>query len=289
MSPQLSRGILWRRAFASLSILLLSFSTEHAFARSLQAGGDARVQANDFLNKGEQAFRKGLFDEAIEDFKRASDLDPSLLKAHLYIATAYANQYIPGAPSEENIQMGKLAIQEFQTVLATDPANLSAIDGIASITYSMAGTPFDAEMMHEAKAYHQKHVDMKPKDPQPYYWIGVIDWSIAYRSNKDLRQAWTKQIRSTLSDADPLPETVRQQFADANEEIIDEGIERLKQAMALRPDYDDAIAYLNLLYRLKAEMEPTIGLRDADLKAADDLVDEVKKIKNNKMGFPDSQ
>ena len=50
-----------------------------------------------------------------------------------------------------------------------------------------------------------------------------------------------------------------------------------------RPEYDDAMAYLNLLYRMKAEMEPTAGLRDADLQTANELVDQVMKIKKRKM------
>jgi hypothetical protein len=53
--------------------------------------------------------------------------------------------------------------------------------------------------------------------------------------------------------------------------------------MTLRPDYDDAMAYLNLLYRQKADMETTADARDADIKAADDLVEKVKAIKQKKM------
>jgi len=77
------------------------------------------------------------FDQSIEDFKQAKDLDPTLMNARLYLATAYATQYIPGAPSEENIRMGEAAIKEFQDVLSVDPNNISAIDGIGSILFNM--------------------------------------------------------------------------------------------------------------------------------------------------------
>jgi hypothetical protein len=46
------------------------------------------------------------------------------------------------------------------------------------------------------------------------------------------------------------------------------------------------MAYLNLLYRQKADMETTPQARDADLKNADDLVDKVKAIKQKKMEAP---
>jgi len=65
------------------------------------------------------------------------------MNARLYLATAYASQYIPGAPSEQNIRLGNQAVNEFKEVLAIDPNNLSAIDGIGSILFQMAGTPYD--------------------------------------------------------------------------------------------------------------------------------------------------
>ena len=64
---------------------------------------------------------------------------------------------------------------------------------------------------------------------------------------------------------------------------VDEGITDLKKAIELKPDYDDAMAYLNLLYRQKADMETDPDARDDDLKLADDLVDKVKAIKQKKL------
>ena len=142
------------------------------------ATGCAKLKARDLLNKGVAAYRDGKFDQSIEDFKQAKDLDPTLTNARLYLATAYATQYIPGAPSDENIRMGEQAVKEFQDVLAGDPNNISAIDGIGSILYNMAGTPYNREKFEESKTYHMKHIALKPEDPEPYYWIGVIDWTL---------------------------------------------------------------------------------------------------------------
>jgi tetratricopeptide (TPR) repeat protein len=153
------------------------------FAVSFGAAGCDKLKARDLLNKGVAAYRDGKFDQSIEDFKGAKELDPTLTNARLYLATAYATQYIPGAPSDENIRMGQAAVKEFQDVLANDPNNISAIDGIGSILYNMAGTPYNREMFEESKTYHMKHIALKPEDPEPYYWIGVIDWTLAYRSN----------------------------------------------------------------------------------------------------------
>jgi len=252
-------------------------------------GGCDKLRARDKLNKGVQAYKAGQTDLAIEDFKTAKDLDPGLTNARLYLATAYSAQYIPGAPSPENIRNGQQAAQEFKDILAGDTANpnLSAIDGLGSILYNMAGgPPFDPKMMEESKSYHQKHISLKPDDPEPYYWVGVIDWSLAFRGNRDMREEYNKTAKKSIKDTDPAPPALATAFQQKYGTVVDEGITSLQKAMQLRTDYDDAMAYLNLLYRQKADMETTPDARDADVKLADDLVDKVKAIKQRKMEAP---
>jgi tetratricopeptide (TPR) repeat protein len=256
-----------------------------ALAAGLTAGCN-KLKARDMLNKGVQAYKNGQFDQAIEFFKQSKELDPSLLNARLYLATAYASQYIPGAPSEENVRMGQQAIQEFQGVLKDDPKNLAAIDGIGSILYNMGGTPYDPKKFEESKNYHKMHIQLKPDDPEPYYWIGVIDWSLAYRGNKELRVDYNAKARKPVKDEDPMPPPVRDEFAGKYGAIIDEGIQNLHKAIELRPDYDDAMAYLNLLYRQKADTETSADARNNDMRLADELVDKVKEIKQKKMEAP---
>ena len=256
-----------------------------ALAAGLTSGCD-KLKARDMLNKGVNAYKNGQFDQAIEYFKQAKALDPSLLNARLYLATAYASQYIPGAPSEENVRMGQQAIEEFQSVLKDDSKNLAAIDGIGSILYNMGGTPYDPKKFEESKEYHKKHIELKPDDPEPYYWIGVIDWSLAYRGNKELRSEYNAKARKPVKDEDPMPPPVRDEFAKKYGSIIDEGVQYLHKAIELKPDYDDAMAYLNLLYRQKADTETSADARNNDLRLADELVDKVKEIKQKKMEAP---
>jgi hypothetical protein len=68
--------------------------------------------------------------------------------------------------------------------------------------------------------------------------------------------------------------------------MIEEGITDLQKAIQLRPDYDDAMAYLNLLYRRKADMVENADERASLLKQADDLVDKVKEIKQKRADQP---
>src|SRR5260221_6616167 len=82
-----------RRVAALAALLVLAFA----------GSGCNKLKARDLLNKGVTAFKNGQSDAAIEYFKQAKEADPDLLNARLYLATAYASLYIPGAPSQENM------------------------------------------------------------------------------------------------------------------------------------------------------------------------------------------
>jgi tetratricopeptide (TPR) repeat protein len=245
-----------------------------------------KLKARDKLNKGVQAYKAAQFDQAVEDFKQAKDLDPRLTNARLYLATAYASQFIPGAPSDENMNMGKQAISEFQDILKDDPNNLSAIDGIGSILYSMGANPYNEKTLEESKQYHLKHIQLKPDDAEPYYWIAVIDWSISYHGASEMREEYNKTAKKTLRETDPFPPKIAVEYAQRYGAIIDEGIDYAKKAMDRRQQYDDAMAYLNLLYRRKADTETSAAARDADDKEADDLVHKIQVIKQQRMENP---
>jgi tetratricopeptide (TPR) repeat protein len=270
-------AFLFRRAAALLALVVLAAGFS----------GCNKLKARDLLNKGVAAFKNGQYDAAVEDFKQAKDLDPTLLNARLYLATAYASQYIPGAPSEQNKNIGRQAIQEFKEILATNPDNLSAIDGTGSILFQMAGTPYDPKLFEESKTYHQKHIQLKPEDPEPYYWIGVIDWTLAFRANAEMRKDYNeKNIRKQVKDTEPLPPALRAEYVAKYGPLIDEGITDLQKAISIRPDYDDAMAYLNLLYRRKADTVASADERASLLKQADDLVDKVKEVKQKRASQP---
>lgn len=270
---------------ASSTRRLSAFAALFVFA--LGVSGCSKLKARDLLNKGVAAYKEAQYDTAIEDFKQARDLDPGLMNARLYLATAYASQYIPGAPSDQNVRLGNQAVTEFKDVLSLDDKNISAIDGIGSILFQMAGTPYDPKRFEESKSYHQKHIDLKPNDPEPYYWIGVIDWTLAFRANGEARAAYNKDhVTKQVRDTEPLPASLRGDYSSKYGPMVDEGITQLKKSIEIKPDYDDAMAYLNLLYRRKADMVESSEERSALLKQADDLVDKVKEIKQKRAEAP---
>ena len=189
---------------------------------ALAATSCAKLQARDNLNKGVQAFRDTRYEKSVDYFKKAIELDPDLTTAELYLATAYAQQFVPNSRNEENDKFAKLAIQTFETVLQRDSGNVSAVAGLAGIYQNTN----DFKKAHE---YYGKYAALDSTNPTPYYAIGSLDWIIVYDK----------------SNPPPPEEQVK---------LIDEGLANLDKALALNPDYEDAMTYKNLLYREKARL-----------------------------------
>jgi len=236
---------------------------------ALAASGCNRLKARDHLNKGVQSYRNAQFQPAIMHFKEAVRLDPTLLNARLYLATAYAQQYVPGGDSPENLQTAKDAIAAFEDVLKMDngatSASTTALASIAQIYYSMK--KFD-----EAKKYNQRRIEIEPNNPEPYYWIGVLDWAIAFPRTQGLRTDHNIAQPNAKGELPPIPANLRKDLAEKNGPLVDEGLKALNKAIELKPNDADSMVYLNLMYRQKAEIDPDDDTRQADLKQAEDWV-----------------
>ena len=133
------------------------------------SSGCQKLRARDQLNKGVAAFRNAQFQAAIMHFKTAVGLDPTLLNAKLYLATAYFNQYIPSGESPENLKIAAQAIDAYEDVLKADSNNANAIASIAQIYYYEKN--FD-----KAKEYQRRLLQADPVIPFPTTglacWIG---------------------------------------------------------------------------------------------------------------------
>lgn len=219
------------------------------------------LKARDELHKGVASYSSGKFQAAIEQFKSAIQLDPTLLNAKLYLATAYAHLYVPNGDTPENIKMGQQAISAFEDVLKTDPKNTTALASIGQIYYNMKD--FD-----KAKEFQRKRMQFEPNNPEPYYWIGVIDWAQAFQADGMIRNKLRLNMPDKRGNLPRLPEKYRVQLEKDNGKLVDEGITVLKKAISLKPNDFDSMAYLNLLYRQKADLEKSNADREADLNLA---------------------
>jgi tetratricopeptide (TPR) repeat protein len=197
------------------------------------------------------------------------------LNAKLYLATAWAQQYIPGGESPENVKIAQNAVVAFEDVLKVDPNNSTAIASVAQIYYNM-------RQFEKAKDYQQHWMQVEPTNPVPYYWIGVLDWAICFprtqQVRKDLKIEFPKDPKDPGS-LPPIPEKARAQLEQQNGALVKEGVEVLEKAIQLKPNDFDTMAYLNLMYRQKADLEADPKDRQSDLKTAEDWVNKAVAVK----------
>jgi tetratricopeptide (TPR) repeat protein len=208
--------------------------------------GCSRLQARDQLNKGVAAYKNAKYEEAINHFQNAVNLDPTLPMARLYLATAYAQQVVPDLTTPDNMKNANLAIQGFQSVLDKDPKDIGSLKGIA-------GLYFQIDKFDEAKQWQQKVLAVDPQDAEAAYTIGVIDWGVAH---KNAVQALAGVGMQDNGDGNPkMPKPACQKLQEQNTPLVNEGLQYLQKALEIRPNYDDAMAYMNLMYRRKADLE----------------------------------
>lgn len=244
--------------------------------------GCSKLRARDQLNKGVTSYKNAKYEEAIDHFQQAVALDPSLINAKMYLATAFAQQYIPGVEDPDNLKMADQAIEQYKRVLDMNAARDQKVNSAKGIAYLY----LNMKKFDDAKKYYRMAADMDPNDPEPYYSVGVIDWTACYQPRMEERAKLGLKPDENLNPKNKEQKTACSELKEKNGPSIQEGIESLNKAIQLRPDYDDAMAYLNLMYREKADVEcDDLAARQEDLKTADHWVDQTlitKKAKAEK-------
>src|SRR6202166_3667777 len=241
--------------------------------------GCDKLRARDQLNKGVGAYKNNHYEQAIDHFQQAVRLDPSLINARMYLATAFVSQYIPGVDSPDNLRTAQQAIDEYQRVIDANPSRDQKVNSAKGIAYLY----LNEKKWGEAKKYYRMASDLDPNDPEPYYSVGVIDWTACYQPRIEARNTLGMKPEENLNPKNKDQMKVCSELKVKNAASIQEGIDTLNKAIQIRPDYDDAMAYLNLMYRERGDVEcDDLAARAEDLKLADHWVDETLRVKKAK-------
>jgi tetratricopeptide (TPR) repeat protein len=254
-----------------------------AAALMLMSGvGCDKLKARSELNAGVKAYKDAKYEEAIEKFKNAVQFDPNLINARMYLATAYSQQYVPGSDDAENKHVGEQAIEQYKTVIESpNPSKEQRINS----TKGVAGLYLQMKRFDDARQYYVKVSELDPNDPEPYYSVGVIDWTKSFQPRATERATLGLKPTEPLYNNKPENKKVCASLHAKNWDIVADGITMLNKAIELRPDYDDAMAYLNLMYRERADIQCDTAAYAADQKTADGWVDktlETKKVRAEK-------
>lgn len=218
-----------------------------------------------------------LIQKAIENYRKAAELDksPEMKKlAMQYLAAAYGPDKLNDPAQAEPI------VQQMIQLSPSEPGNYFALAQI----YENAGRYEEAEQAllkaremspDDVTVYIQlsnfynrqgefektmealhKSAEIKPDDPQGHQLVATYYWEKAYKDHR-------------------LPNATKKEY-------IMKGIEASDRALALNPDYIEAITYKNILLRMQANLESDLGKRAELLKEADRLKNRAMELTKQK-------
>jgi len=204
--------------------------------------------------------------KAIDNYTIAAERDPKpeMRKLALqYLVNAYGPDKLNAPDKAEPI------VQKMVQLEPTDPGNYFALaqiyqnagrfdDAEQALMKAREVKPNDPTVYTQLSGFYntqgdfaktienlQKAADLEPKNPQGYQLVAVYYWEKVYKDHR-LTSAQKK-------------------------DYIAKGIEASDKALALNPDYADALNYKNLLLRLQGNEETDMAKRAALYKEADEL------------------
>ena len=185
--------------------------------------------------------------------------DAGCTTARLYLATAHMQQYIPGADSRESQAIADAAREHFDGVLKQEPDNELALASLAPLC-------FNRKKFDEATTWYKKLVLLQPDNKEAFFTLGVMAWTRSYEPIREARQ----NLGMKPDDPGPIRDDAARRELRVNYlPVVEEGLGDLDRALAIDGEYDDTMAYLNLLYRAKADLEDSPQGHWDDIEKAD--------------------
>jgi tetratricopeptide (TPR) repeat protein len=250
-----------------------------------------KVQARMEIREANDAYQKEDYASALNHYTKARKIDgrsfPELTRM---IGYARIGMYVPDDKSPANEQNASMAITElraylkarpddtiarealinlylnanrtteainfFLEYLKTHPADVDAVRSVATL-YAKKGD------FNEALNWYEKITLIDKSNPEAYYIFGVV--------------CWEKVAKNPPAD-------IAERLA-----IIEKGRTALNRAMQLRPDYLEAIAYQNLLYRQQALIESDPMKQQEMIAKADALRNQAIEINKKRKAAAGAQ
>ena len=239
-SPACLKPVRFTLAFCLPFIFVLSLHSQQP-----DTTPKASPEVTAAISDGARAFRAGRYADAAASFRKAIELDPNNQRAHLDLGTAYAAQVVPGLDTPANISAATLAIAEFDLVLKANPDNLIALGQEAAVYRNIKD-------LDKSKALEKRVIAIDPSDFEAIFTIGVIDWMQAHANAVKILAA--EGLTDDGQGNTKLSPSSCEALRTANTELVDDALSNLTRAVDLKPDYADAMVYLNLILRRRADL-----------------------------------
>jgi tetratricopeptide (TPR) repeat protein len=225
------------------------------------------------MNKANKLFAAKKYDQAIPEYQKIVKSDPDNWMANYYLAMSWMAQFHPQSTHPMDAEIKKQAVASLEKLMKLEPPSPEDMDKVENYYLSLLTSAGDNEQavlflekqlqkepdnkdimsqlaqlqakvgnFDESLKWYEKIAQMDPKTKTNWYTVAVLCWE---RSNK-MGMTVTPEERTA---------------------IIQHGIESIDKALAIDPEYTEALAYKNLLYREKADALSKAG-KDAEAQAA---------------------
>jgi tetratricopeptide (TPR) repeat protein len=250
-----------RQRAAAAALILLAITA---------LAGCNKIKSKQEIKKGNEFLKAGQYQSALASYEEAMRLDPGETKLNKHIGLAYMGLYQPGSKHPKDLEYAQKAIDHLKTYAAAYPDDAKVREYLISMYLNaerfddaidfyknemLKRDPKDSKAMQSLAMLYfkkgdfdngvlwlKKRLEVEGNNPEVYYLIGVQAWDRSYN----------------YPDLDPA----------LRAKIVDEGMQALNKAVELKPDYFEAISYINLLYREKAKMETDPAKKQEDIDLA---------------------
>jgi tetratricopeptide (TPR) repeat protein len=251
------------------------------------SAGCDKIKSRMEVKKGNEFFKAAQYQAALASYQVAMQLDPGQKKLYKNIGMTYMAMYQPGSKHPKDLEFANKAIENLKTYIAAFPEDRRAREFLVSMYLStdkyddaiafyqdrLQADPRDTKAIQSLATMYfkkgdfdkgvewlQKRAAMEPNNPEGYLMIGIQAWDRSYH----------------YPDIDPA----------ARAKIIDAGLEATQKALQLKPEYFDALTYINLLYREKAKVETDPAKQQEDIATADKYREQALELRKKTMPTP---
>jgi tetratricopeptide (TPR) repeat protein len=219
----------------------------------------------------------GYLTKAIENYKLAADkeTDPKMRRLAL--------EYLVAAYGPDKINDPTMAEPIVQRMIELDPQETSNYFALAKIAE-------DAGDYEKAEAMLMKAKDAKPNDPVVFLQLAgfynrqeEFEKTIAAFTQRSVLEPNNPEAFYTIANYywDKAYRDFRLKEAD-KKDLVGKGLEAVDKALALKPDYMEALTYKGLLIRMQAVWEKDAAKQQAMIKEAVRLQDQAAELRKKK-------
>ena len=253
--------------------------TKVVFAVALLAApllvGCHKVQARVELKQGNAFYQQEEYRQALAKFQKGLELDPTATFAWRSVGLTALALFRPGDPNPENMRYAETAIEAFKKYLEDYPESEKIRDYL--LTTLVQTKRFDEALKYLREKGDPNDPDIVRAQVNILIQAGRFDeaWQLAQRMTGPNQAEVLYSVGvSTWDQAYRNPNLSYEQRS----KMVDTGLEALRRALEVKPDYFEAMAYYNLMFREKAKLEMDgtkrleyVALADEWMKKALDL------------------